>query len=78
MQSRNKRPFAVTKIDELFPSKSPPVHNAAAEALQSQLIDAFEAALCRGMNPLDALAIILGWASSEIGRVRVDRNDGSN
>ncbi|MFY9641432.1 MAG: hypothetical protein WCD20_11605 [Rhodomicrobium sp.] len=66
-----KRPFA---IDELFPSPSPSVDDAGAEALQSKLIDAFESAVHVGMTPLDALAVILEWVSSELHRVRVSKN----
>ncbi len=62
-----KRPLA---IDELFSSLSPSTENAGVEALQSKLIDAFESAVLQGMNPLDALSVILEWVSSELNRVR--------
>jgi hypothetical protein len=67
-----KRPFTV---DELFPSLSPPVEVAGAETLQSLLIDAFESAIRDGMRPIDALAIIIAWASSELKRVSASQDN---
>jgi hypothetical protein len=66
-----KRPFTV---DELFSGLSPSVENAG-EALQSKLIDAFESAICQGMSPCEALALILQWASSELNRVGASSNN---
>ncbi len=61
-----KRPFTV---DELF--LPAPVENAGAEKLHSRLIDAYESAINQGIHPLDALAVILEWASTELKRVGV-------
>lgn len=75
MITRKKPPLTV---DELFPSQSPAVENAVAEALQSKLIDAFESALLQGMSSSEALALILAWASSEVNRVCANRNGSYN
>jgi hypothetical protein len=66
-----KRAFT---MDALFPNRSPSVENAGAEALQSNLIDAYENALLQGMAPLDALAVVLDWVSSEITRVGISQD----
>ena len=42
------------------------------EMLQSQLIHAFETAIYQGMQPMDAVAIILSWLSSEMARIQAD------
>jgi hypothetical protein len=60
-------------VDELFPRLAPSIENAGAEALESKLIDAFESALQQGVTPLEALSIILEWASSELHRFRMVR-----
>jgi hypothetical protein len=44
-----------------------------ADALQSQIINAFEAAIYQGMRPMDALAVILSWMSSEMMRIQSDQ-----
>ena len=44
-----------------------------ADALQSQIINAFEAAIYEGMRPMDALAVILSWMSSEMMRIQADQ-----
>ena len=44
-----------------------------ADALQSQIINAFEAAIYQGMRPMDALAVILSWMSSEMMRIQADQ-----
>ncbi len=44
-----------------------------AETLQSQVINAFEAAIYQGMHPMDALAVILAWMSSEMMRIQADQ-----
>lgn len=67
-----KRPLTV---DEVFPGLSPSVEDAGVEKLQSQLIDAFESAIHQGMTPIDALAVIIGWASSELHRVGESQNN---
>ena len=40
------------------------------DALQSQVINAFEAAIYQGMRPMDALSVILSWMSSEMMRIQ--------
>ncbi len=44
-----------------------------ADTLQSQIINAFEAAIYQGMPPMDALAVILSWMSSEMMRIQADK-----
>jgi hypothetical protein len=44
-----------------------------ADALQSQIINAFEGAIYQGMRPMDALAVILSWMSSEMTRIQADQ-----
>jgi hypothetical protein len=41
--------------------------------LQSEIINAFEAAIYQGMGPMDALAVILTWMSSEMTRIQADQ-----
>ncbi len=77
MSSQNKRPFTFDEIEELFPSELPPGEDRRAEMLQSELTEVFEKALCRGMPPLDALAVILGWESAEFSRVPPGQMDKS-
>ena len=47
--------------------------NPLADALQSQVINAFEAAIYQGMRPMDALAVILSWMSAEMVRIQTDQ-----
>ena len=44
-----------------------------ADALQSRVINAFEAAIDQGMSPADALAAILAWMSTEMMRIQADQ-----
>ena len=44
-----------------------------ADAWQSQIINAFDAAIYQGMRPMDALAVILSWMSSEMMRIQADQ-----
>ncbi len=61
----------LSAAEELFPCRAQPlVPKIAADTLQSHVISGFEAALEQGMHPMDALASILSWVSSEMGRVR--------
>jgi hypothetical protein len=48
-----------------------------ADALQSQVINAFEAAIYQGMRPMDAMAVILSWMSSEMMRIQADQENRS-
>jgi hypothetical protein len=63
------------EAEELFPGRAQPlVPKKAADLLQSHVISGFEAALEQGMHPMDALASILSWVSTEMGRVRTGSN----
>ena len=46
----------------------------AADDLQSHVICGFEEALDQGMQPADALALILSWVSSEMVRIQSRQN----
>jgi hypothetical protein len=60
---------------KLFPDTvQPPGDSAAADNLQAQLIEAFETTLQQGMQPTEALAVILAWASSEIMRFHPEQS----
>jgi hypothetical protein len=48
----------------------PPVSDRVADALQSHLIRAFETAIDQGMQPAEALGVILSWVSSETARLQ--------
>jgi len=78
MQVRNECRTTFAEIDDLFPIPPQPlVPKKAAEVLQSHMIEGFEAALDRGMQPMDALAAVLSWVSSEMARIRVEQASGS-
>lgn len=63
-----------TEIEELFPCcPRSLVSDKATNLLQSHLITGFEAALELGMPPQDALAIILSWVSTELGRAELEQ-----
>jgi hypothetical protein len=47
-----------------------PVTDRIADALQSQIIRAFEAAIDQGMQPAEALGVILSCVSSEMTRIQ--------
>ncbi len=49
-----------------------------ADTLQSQIINAFEAAIYQGMRPMDALAVILSWMSSEMMRIQAEQANRSS
>ena len=77
MLVRNRQ-HAQSDIEALFPGQPEPLlHKKAADLLQSQLINGFESAVEQGMRPADALAIILSWVSSEMGRVGLDKTNTS-
>jgi len=65
-----------TDIEALFPGHPEPLvpEKKAAELLQSHLIDGFEAAVDQGMRPADALAVVLCWVSSEMGRIGSEKD----
>ena len=50
-----------------------PREDKLADALQSQVINAFEAAIYQGMRPMDALAVMLSWMSSEMMRIQAEQ-----
>ncbi len=60
------------ETDDCCPG-TPPAEDKIADALQSQIISAFEAAIYQGMRPMDALAVILSWMSSEMARIQADQ-----
>jgi hypothetical protein len=51
----------------------PPVTDRIADALQSHIIRAFEAAIDQGMQPAEALGVILTCVSSEMARIQPDK-----
>lgn len=64
---------AIREIEDLFPRcPMPLVSEKAINILQSHLITGFEAALDLGLPPQDALAVILSWVSSELGRAEME------
>ena len=60
--------------DDDCPGKPGVPGDKLADALQSQIIDAFETAIYQGMRPMDALAAILSWMSSEMARIQEQAN----
>jgi len=60
------------------PGKPRAPADTLADALQSQIINAFEAAIYQGMRPMDALAVILAWMSSEMMRIQADQANRSS
>ena len=61
------------KTDDCRPGEPRVPGDQLADALQSQVISAFEAAIYQGMRPMDALAVILSWMSSEMMRIQADQ-----
>ncbi len=66
-----------SKLDDNCASKPPETGDKLADALQSQLIDAFEAAIYQGMRPMDALSVVLSWMSSEMARIQAEQTNRS-
>jgi hypothetical protein len=65
-------------IEALFPGEPQPLFpRRAADLLQSHLINGFETALEQGMRPADALAVVLGWVSTEMARIGSDKGGSS-
>jgi hypothetical protein len=61
-------------VEELFPGNPQQlIASELVDALQSHLTNGFEAALHDGMQPMDALAVILSWVSSEMMRTKPDQ-----
>jgi hypothetical protein len=69
---------ATSETDELPLDKPKSQGDDIADALQSQIINAFEAAIYQGMRPVDALAIILTWMSSEMTRIQAEHANRSS
>ena len=67
-----KRPTITVPANRALPA------DKLADALQSQIINAFEAAIYQGMRPMDALAVILSWMSSEMMRIQADQANRSS
>ncbi len=63
----------LSEVDEMSAGNAEPPADKATEILQSQLINAFEVAIYQGMQPMDALAVILSWMSSEVMRIQSDQ-----
>ncbi len=59
--------------DDDSPSKRPAPGDKLADTLQSQIINAFESAIYQGMRPMDALAVIMSWMSSEMTRIQAEQ-----
>jgi len=75
MSIRNLSRTILNEVNELFPANpSPLISEKASDVLESQLTTAFEAALHKGMPPMDALGIILSWTSSEMMRIQVGQS----
>jgi hypothetical protein len=66
------------ETNDCCPDKPRVPADKLADALQSQIINAFEAAIYQGMRPMDALAVILTWMSSEMMRIQADQANGSS
>lgn len=63
----------VPETDDENPDNNSARRDNLADALQSKIINAFEAAIDQGMRPTDALAAILSWMSSEVTRIQEDQ-----
>jgi hypothetical protein len=61
------------ETDDCCPCKPRAPGDKLADALQSQIINAFESAIYQGMRPMDALAVILSWMSSEMTRIQEEQ-----
>ena len=78
MPLRHDCPLTPHVVEELFPQDPQPlISNNVVELLQSQLTDAFETALRQGIQPMDALAVIVSWVSSEMMRSKPDQGSSS-
>jgi hypothetical protein len=64
--------------DDCHPGEPRAPGDKLADALQSQVINAFEASIYQGMRPMDALAVILSWMSSEMMRIQADQANRSS
>jgi hypothetical protein len=74
MPVNNKYSQKLDGIGGLFPGHTQPsMPDPAMDALQSQVITGFEAALDQGMHPVDALDVIIGWVLNEMARMKTER-----
>jgi len=73
MQLRETSFTQQCETDDFCPGRTQPAAEKLADTLQSQLINAFETAIDQGMQPMDALAVILSWVSSEMLRIQSDQ-----
>jgi hypothetical protein len=73
MSLRESRFTSQEETDDCCSGKPHAPGDKLADALQSQLINAFEGAIYQGMRPMDALAVILSWMSSEMTRIQADQ-----
>jgi hypothetical protein len=70
---RESRLLSQDETDDCCLDKPPSPGDKLADALQSQVINAFEGAIYQGMRPMDALAVILSWMSSEMTRIQAEQ-----
>jgi hypothetical protein len=70
---RESRLTSPKETDDCCPGKPRAPGDKLADTLQSEIINAFEAAIYQGMGPMDALAVILTWMSSEMTRIQADQ-----
>ena len=73
MSLRESRFTSQEENDDCCSGKPRAPGDKLADALQSQIINAFEGAIYQGMRPMDALAVILSWMSSEMTRIQADQ-----
>jgi hypothetical protein len=73
MPLRETRFTSQEETDDCCPGKPSAPGDQLADALQSQIINAFEGAIYQGMRPMDALAVILSWMSSEMTRIQAEQ-----
>ncbi|MGO9544798.1 MAG: hypothetical protein ACLPPF_08395 [Rhodomicrobium sp.] len=67
----------LVEFEDLFPSRPQhPASKKAADVLLSRVISGFEAAVEQGVQPMDALALILNWVSSEMVRIQLEQAGG--
>ena len=66
--------MALNEIEELFSRNiKPGMSKKASDVLLSNIINAYEAAVDEGIDPIDALSMIVGWVSTEMARVRFNQ-----
>lgn len=65
--------MAQNENDDETPGNRSAGRGTPADVLQSKIINAFEAAIEQGMLPVDALAAIVSWISSEMMRLHADQ-----